>query len=106
MSMTVGILTFELHLPASHGLKEKRKVVKGLVDRLHARYRVSVAETDYHDLHQRAEIGVSVVAGGRGGPGEVEQMLLNLREAVDAATEQAYSSVMITRWDTQVLEAE
>ena len=59
--MVVGISVFELHVPGSRGLKEKRKVVKSLLDRIHQRYRVSVTETDLHDLHQRAEIGLALV---------------------------------------------
>ena len=39
-------------------------MVKSLVDRIHQRYRVSVAETGFHDLHQRAEISMAVVANG------------------------------------------
>ena len=60
--MVVGVSVFELHLPASRSLKEKRRVVKSFVERLHERLRVSVAETGFHDLHQRAEIGVAAVA--------------------------------------------
>jgi len=98
MSMTVGILSFELHIPASRSLKEKRKVIKGLVDRIHARFRVSVAETDFHDLRQRAEIGVAVVTHG---PAEAERMLESIRDIVDREME-----AMVTRWDPQILQGE
>ena len=54
--MIVGISVFELHLPSSRSLKDKRRVVKSLVERIHQRFRVSVAETGFHDLHQRSEI--------------------------------------------------
>ena len=57
--MVVAIAVLELHLPGSRSLKDKRRVVKSLIDRMHARFRVSVAETEYHDLHQRAEIGIA-----------------------------------------------
>ena len=33
--MLIGISVFELHLPHARSLKEKRKVVKGLIDRIH-----------------------------------------------------------------------
>lgn len=97
MPMTVGILTVELHLPAARSLKAKRKVVKGLVDRLHQRYRVSVAETDFHDLHQRSEIGVAVVS--HSAP-EIERMMSAMRAIFDEETE-----AMITMWEPQLLEA-
>ncbi len=40
-------------------------MVKGLKERLRARFNISVAETDHHDLWQRAEITACVVATDR-----------------------------------------
>jgi uncharacterized protein YlxP (DUF503 family) len=60
--MFVGYGTLELHLPHARDLKSKRRVVRGLVDRLHARLRISVAETAHQELHQRAGVGVAVVS--------------------------------------------
>lgn len=96
MPMIVGISSFELHLPSSRSLKDKRRVVKSLVDRIHQRYRVSVAETDFHDLHQRAEISMAVVTNGEA---EMENLMEEIRGLVDSQTE-AY----LTRWDPQILE--
>jgi uncharacterized protein len=61
----VGVMTWELHLAACHSLKEKRHVLKSLKDRLHHRFNVSAAETAHHDLWQRAELTVCVVATDR-----------------------------------------
>ncbi len=63
--MVVGLAVWELHLHGCSSLKEKRSVVKSLKDRLHGQFNVSAAETAYHDVHQRAEIAVCVVAGDR-----------------------------------------
>ena len=63
--MVVGVVTWELHLPASQSLKDKRQVLKSLKDRLHNRFDVSAAETDHQDLWQRAELTVCVVSGDR-----------------------------------------
>jgi uncharacterized protein YlxP (DUF503 family) len=95
--MIVGISVFELHLPASRSLKDKRRVVKSLIDRVHQRYRVSVAETDFHDLHQRAEIAVAAVAAG--GENEMEKMMDELRNLVESDPE-----IFLTRWEPQLLE--
>ncbi|HEX9942556.1 MAG TPA: DUF503 domain-containing protein [Thermoanaerobaculia bacterium] len=97
--MIVGISIFELHLPSSRSLKDKRRVVKSLVDRVHQRYRVSIAETDFHDLHQRAEIAVAAVAAG--GESEMEKLMNELRNLVESEPE-AY----LTRWEPQILEGE
>jgi len=95
--MIVGISIFELHLPASRSLKDKRRVVKSLIERVHQRYRVSIAETDFHDLHQRAEIAVAAVAAG--GEGEMERLMNEIRNLVQSEPE-AY----LTRWEPQMLE--
>ncbi len=95
MPMNVGISSFELHLPSARSLKDKRRVVKSLVERIHQRYRVSVAETDFHDLHQRAEISLAVVASQES---EVERMLAEVHGLVDASPE-----AFLTRWEPQIL---
>jgi uncharacterized protein YlxP (DUF503 family) len=97
--MIIGISVFELHLPASRSLKDKRRVVKSLIDRVHQRYRVSIAETDFHDLHQRAEIAMAVVAAG--GESEMDKMMEQVRDVVESDPE-----VYLTRWDPQILEGE
>ena len=60
--MVVAVVTWELHLSDCQSLKDKRRIMKSLKDRLHNRFNVSVAETDYQDLWQRAELSCCVVA--------------------------------------------
>lgn len=95
--MIIGISVFELHLHASRSLKDKRRVVKSLIERVHHRFRVSIAETDFHDLHQRAEIAMAVVVAG--GEGELDRMMEEVRGIVESDPE-----VYLTRWDPQILE--
>lgn len=59
--MFVGVLQITLVIPEARSLKAKRAVVRSVVDRTRARYRVAVAEVDDNDVHQRAMIGVSAV---------------------------------------------
>ncbi len=63
--MVVGIVTWDLHLNGCRSLKEKRRVLKSLKDRLHRGFNVSVAETDHHERWQRAELSCCVVATDR-----------------------------------------
>jgi uncharacterized protein YlxP (DUF503 family) len=63
--VVVGIATWELHLNGCSSLKDKRRVLKSLKDRLHSRFNVSVAETDHQDRWQRAELSCCVVATDR-----------------------------------------
>lgn len=58
-------VTFELHVPGSRSLKAKRRVIRPVKDVLRNRFRVSVAETDFHDQWQRAKIAVAAVAESR-----------------------------------------
>ena len=68
----VGILSAELHFPANGSLKGKRKFVKSVKAQLQQRFGASVAEVDYHDLWQRAQLTVACVARDHGG---VERLL-------------------------------
>lgn len=78
--MVVGIVRFELHIPAAQSLKDKRQVVRGLKDRIRERVQAAVAEVDYQDLWQRTAIGVAVVAGDGG---QVRERLQSVRNLVD-----------------------
>lgn len=60
--MVVGVITWEIQIFDARSLKEKRKVVKSLKERLQSRFNLSVAETDYQDSWQRAELTAALVA--------------------------------------------
>ena len=59
----MGAMAFELHLPEVHSLKEKRAVVRPIVDGARHRFAVSAAEVDHQDLWQRASVAMAVVSG-------------------------------------------
>lgn len=63
--MVVGVIGWELEIFDAQSLKAKRSVVKSLKERLHNRFNLSVAETDFQDLWQRAELTACVVATDR-----------------------------------------
>ena len=60
--MFIGLLTLELYIHGADSLKDKRMVVNSLLDRLRARFNVSAAQIDNHDLWQRATLAVAVVS--------------------------------------------
>ncbi|MCC8190248.1 MAG: DUF503 domain-containing protein [Planctomycetes bacterium] len=64
--MRIGWLRADLHLHMAHSLKEKRRPLKALMERIRHRFHVSVAEVDCQDRHQRAVIGIAVVAADGG----------------------------------------
>jgi len=63
--MVVGVMTWEIHLAGCQSLKDKRRVVKSLKDRLHQRFNVSAAEVDHQDAWQSAALACSVVSTER-----------------------------------------
>src|SRR6185437_12802574 len=61
VAMWIGWIEFDLLLGDVHSLKEKRSIVRPLLAGLSRRTEAAAAEVDFHDLHRRAAIGVSVV---------------------------------------------
>jgi hypothetical protein len=59
----VAAIEVELHLPAAHSLKDKRQVVKALVDGARHRFAVAAAEVGDQDVWQRARLGFAAVSG-------------------------------------------
>jgi len=79
MKMFVGVLTIELHIPESGSLKDKRRAVKGMKERIRSRFNVSVAEVgDETDLWQRATLGVACVSNSRPHAGEILDKVVEL----------------------------
>lgn len=62
MSCLVGLLTFELHFSSSQSLKEKRRILSSLKERLQRRFNISLAEIDYQDTWQRARLAAACVS--------------------------------------------
>jgi uncharacterized protein len=58
--VAVGLV--EVHLPDVGSLKGERHALKGLKERVRARYEVSVAEVAHHDLWQRATLALACVS--------------------------------------------
>ena len=63
--MTIGVLQLELSIGDAMSLKDKRRVVKSLKDRIAHGHNVSIAEIGALDEHRRSIIGVAMVANDR-----------------------------------------
>jgi len=61
--MHVACLALELHLPQVHSLKEKRAVLRPILEGARRRCGVAAAEVDHQDLWQRATLGLAAVSG-------------------------------------------
>ncbi len=63
MVIGTGIIILRIH--DCRSLKDKRKVVKSIINRLRNSFNVSVAEVGANEIYQRAEIGFSLVGNDR-----------------------------------------
>jgi uncharacterized protein YlxP (DUF503 family) len=59
--MIIGLLTFEIYIPYSHSLKEKRKSLNKIKDRLKRKFNIAFAEVGYLNKWQRSKIGVVTI---------------------------------------------
>ncbi len=59
--MTVGVLQVEIAIEDAMSLKDKRRVVKSLKDRIAHRHNISVAEVGALDEHRRSVLGFAMV---------------------------------------------
>ncbi|HZZ44441.1 MAG TPA: DUF503 domain-containing protein [Tepidisphaeraceae bacterium] len=60
--MTIGVLQLELSIDDAMSLKDKRRVIRSIKDRIAARHNVSIAEVGALDQHRRSILGVAMVA--------------------------------------------
>ena len=60
--MHIGVLQFSMDIPGALSLKDKRRVVQGLREKLRRTFNISIAEVDDHDVHTVATLG-AVMAG-------------------------------------------
>ncbi len=78
--MIVGSCEIEIIIYDANSLKEKRHVLKSLIERIKSRFNASVAEIDYNDLWNRSVIGVAVVSNKKV---LCESMILKIIDFID-----------------------
>jgi len=60
--MKIGLLTLQLHLEACESLKQKRRIIKPILSRLHKEFNISTAEVGLND-HWQSSVLACVVVG-------------------------------------------
>lgn len=83
MVVGLGNITFRLH--DCHSLKAKRKILKSIISRIRNNFNVSIAEVGSNDIHQRAEVGFSVVGNDRALVNSKLDKIFNFAEATGLA---------------------
>ena len=78
--MVIGVLQVELLIQDALSLKDKRRVVSSVKDRLHREHLVAVAEVDGLDKRQLAVLGIVTVSNStRYAQGVLSRILDQLR---------------------------
>lgn len=93
---TIGVCTLYLSLPGMLSLKDKRRVLKSLLKRLHNTFNVSAAEVDQHEVWQSAVVGVAVATSSRKHADQVLSKVINW-------IEENYPDVEISGEDIEIL---
>ncbi|MFW6134136.1 MAG: DUF503 domain-containing protein [Elusimicrobiota bacterium] len=78
--MFIGAKRIEIYLPGIRSLKEKRKYINSLKDKIKNELNLSVAEINHQDLLQRSEIGICGVSHSRRC---LKQIFQNVKKIMD-----------------------
>ncbi|MBE7520491.1 MAG: DUF503 domain-containing protein [Thermoflexaceae bacterium] len=90
--MVAGILRLTLRIEAAHSLKEKRMVVRSVVERVRARFNAAAAEVEDNDTWNLATIGIACLS--------------NDRAHAEAQLQAIASAITSWRLDAELLETE
>lgn len=83
--MVIGILQFDLLIRGAESLKDKRRVVQSVKDRLHRDHLVSIAEVALQDNMRIARLGLALVGGEERHVAQtLDRITSKLRELHDA----------------------
>ncbi len=63
--MHIGTLTITLYLHATESLKDKRQIIKSLIETTRQKFNVSIAEVDDLDKWRKATIGIACIANDK-----------------------------------------
>lgn len=93
--MIIGSCKVYLNVPFSHSLKEKRMVVKSIIQKVKNKFNVSIAEVEDQDIHQSIIIGVVVVTTTTAHANSMVQSVINfIDEASEADLMDTYIEIL------------
>ena len=59
--MAIGLLLLDCFMSESQSLKDKRRILSSLTERLRRQFNVAIAEVEYQDQWQRAQLAIVFV---------------------------------------------
>ncbi|MDP6102101.1 MAG: DUF503 domain-containing protein [Dehalococcoidia bacterium] len=94
--MNIGVCRIDLELPASRSLKDKRKAIRSIVERVQSRFNVAIAEVDHNDSWQVATLGICCVSNDSR---HANEMLSKVVQYVEGCREEA----VVAHYDVETL---
>ena len=80
-AMIIGVLTVDLSVPGSDTLKDKRQVIKSMLDNIRNKFNASAAEVGHLDSHRRAELAFACVSNDQQFVNRILNKILNYIES-------------------------
>jgi len=96
--MKIGTARVTLYLPECNSLKEKRSVVKPIVERVRRQFHVSIAEIEDLDDLRVATIGFAVISNSGA---HAEEMLQTILHAIERES----TETRLGEIETEIIEA-
>ncbi|QNB47615.1 DUF503 family protein [Thermanaerosceptrum fracticalcis] len=93
--MLVCVIKIDLRLFAVSSLKEKRSIVKSLIEKTKHKFTVSIAEIGEHDVWQAAQLGLALVGNSRS---LLEREMNKILDFLEAGGEVEIVSVVHEIW--------
>lgn len=78
--MVAGICYLDITIMGSMNLKDKRRVLKSILQRVGNRFNVSISEVGCHDIWRRSELGIATVGASKTG---VEKILQDVFKYIE-----------------------
>ena len=87
--MIIGCLVLDIHFPSSHSLKEKRRSLNRIRDRI-KRFNAAFAELDFQEKWQLTRIGIVSISGHQKiVTSHLEKILRDIEESTDGQITQS-----------------
>ena len=90
----IGFCTLEVFIGEASSLKDKRRVLKSMLEKVRSRFNVSIAEVDQQELWQRATVAFACVSNERVHADQMISAVIRFLEQTD---------VQITSCNTEIL---
>ena len=84
--MKIGVARLTLRIPQSQSLKAKRKILRSILDKTRAKFRVCIAETGLQNKLQSCQIGIACVSSEAKHADEIIQKTIRFIENTHLAS--------------------